>query len=367
MEMTPRERFIAVANFEEIDRPMRWETTGFWPETLERWQKEGLSLEINDPVFMYINEGFDLQIPVILGADTHPGLAPLFTEEIYEENDRYTIKRDFTGSVVKVFTEGNSSIPMIIESPVKNIQSWEDIKWRLNPDSKERLEQWLPFIEMANNQPYPLIVSISGLFGTLRHLFGFENLMLAYYQHKDLVHDISRHWVKMWQGVITDICKMKRPESVNLWEDMCGKNGPMISPAMFTEFMSPYYKELIGLIKNELHIPVVSVDTDGNCTKIIPNFVECGVNMIWPFEVRAGMDVLQVREDWPRQFLIWGGIDKTALALDKKAIEEEVMRVVPAMLKKRGYIPCLDHNVPPDVSYENWLYYKDLLRNIKIL
>jgi uroporphyrinogen-III decarboxylase len=88
------------------------------------------------------------------------------------------------------------------------------------------------------------------------------------------------------------------------------------------------------------------------------------VNLIWLFEVRAGMDVLKVRDQWPDQFAIWGGIDKTVLAKGKKEIETEVMRVVPVMLKKQGYIPSLDHCVPPDVPYENWNYYRDLVREV---
>lgn len=364
MEMTPRERFLATANFEKVDRPVRWEATGFWTETIDRWHNEGLPPTINDPVALYMNEGFDFQIPVMIGAHEHPGFDPVFEEEIIEASERYTLKRDFTGTVIKVFTDSVSTIPSVIETPVKNRDSWEEVKWRLNPESKGHIEKWRPLIEMAQDQPWPLIIYISGLFGTLRHLFGFENLMYAYYEQSDLIHDISRHWVKLWQGIISRICDVKRPDSISLWEDMCGKNGPMISPGMFSEFMTPYYRELNGFLRNELKVPVIGVDTDGDCTKIIPHFVETGVNMLWPFEVRAGMDVLKVREEWPDQFVIWGGIDKTELARDKKAIEAEVMRIVPKMLEKGGYVPSLDHNVPPDVSYENWLYYKELVRKL---
>ena len=76
------------------------------------------------------------------------------------------------------------------------------------------------------------------------------------------------------------------------------------------------------------------------------------------------MDVIQVREAWPN-IVIMGGIDKRALAGDRKAIEEEVMRVVPPMLKKGGYIPCTDHNIPPDVPYDNFLYYLEFIRNLE--
>jgi uroporphyrinogen decarboxylase len=151
---------------------------------------------------------------------------------------------------------------------------------------------------------------------------------------------------------------------VNLWEDMCYKNGPIISPKLFDTFMRPYYKELLGFLKQDLGIPIIGVDTDGDMHLLIPKFVEAGANLMWPFEVLSGMDVLEVRRQWPREFAIWGGMDKRALVKDHAAISAEVMRVVPPMLSCGGYIPCIDHSVPPDVSFENWNYYLHLVREL---
>ena len=136
----------------------------------------------------------------------------------------------------------------------------------------------------------------------------------------------------------------------------------MIGPGAFEEFMSPYYRELIGSLKQDLGVPIIGVDTDGDCTLLLPKFVDAGVNMIWPWEVQAGMDVLEVRKAWPREFVIWGGMDKRKLALDRKAVRDEVERVVPPMLAQRGYVPAIDHSVPPDVPLENWRYFLDLVR-----
>ena len=111
--------------------------------------------------------------------------------------------------------------------------------------------------------------------------------------------------------------------------------------------MLPYYKELIAFLKQDLGVSVIGVDTDGKMTKLIPLVVEAGVNFIFPFEVQSEMDVIGIREEWPCQFAIWGGIDKRALAEDREAIEAEVMRVVPPMLEKGGYIPAADHAAPP--------------------
>jgi uroporphyrinogen decarboxylase len=54
-----------------------------------------------------------------------------------------------------------------------------------------------------------------------------------------------------------------------------------------------------------------------------------------------------------------GGVDKRELAKDKKAIEQEVERILP-LIEQGGYIPTVDHTVPPDVSYENFMYYMEI-------
>ena len=156
------------------------------------------------------------------------------------------------------------------------------------------------------------------------------------------------------------------PDAIYLWEDMCYKNGPMIGPGAFDEFMSTYYNDIVGFLRNELGVPIVNVDTDGDCLLLLPKFVEAGVNMILPWEVQAGMDIVAVRERWPKEFVINGGIDKRALYTDRQAIEAEVARVVPPMLGRGGYIPAIDHLVPPEVSLENWNYFLELVREVGV-
>ncbi len=362
MTMTPRERFLATVNFEPIDRPFRWEAIGYWDETLARWQKEGLPENVVDDINFYFFNDYDLHIPVYLGADQHAGFDPLFEEKIIKQDELHIIKRDFTGSTVKVLADGTSTPPFYLEFPVRDKESWEKTKVYLDPETPGRLEPFAPFVELAKENPLPLIFYIPGVFGTHRHLFGFDRLMYSYYDQPELLHEISRHWVYLWKSVIANVHRERAVDVVNIWEDMCGKNGPLIGPNMFETFISPYYRALIDFYTKELNIPVIGVDTDGDLTVLIPKFVEAGVNFIYPFEVQAGMDILNVRKDWPNQFAIMGGIDKRALALDREAIDSELERVLPFMLEKGGFIPSLDHNIPPDVPLENWLYYRDRVR-----
>lgn len=359
-----RNRLISTARFEPLDRAWRHECMGFWNETLARWHGEGLPTDVHDVGTAHIFNQFDLQAPLIFEPDLHPGIFPLFEEEVLREEGDTIVKRSRYGTTVQVPRDGHSTPPHLIEAPVSDTASWERMKSRMDPFSKGRIEEQEFGIHLAEERGWPLYAYVCGLFGTHRHLLGLEPLMYAYYEKAELLHEIARHWVFMWKTILNSIAQRRAPDLVYLWEDMCGKNGPIIGPRTFDAFMTPYYQELTGFLKNELGVPIVAVDTDGDCTILIEKFVSAGVNLLLPFEVQAGMDVLEVRKKWPDQFAIWGGIDKRELAKDKRAIEKEVIRVVPPMLAAGGYIPGIDHLVPPDVSYENWLFYRDLVRDV---
>lgn len=154
-----------------------------------------------------------------------------------------------------------------------------------------------------------------------------------------------------------------RVDVIHLWEDMCGRQGPLISPAHWREFMAPCYQR-IRAFAGVHDIPVISVDTDGQPDLIVPPMLATGVNFLFPMEVSAGADVNIYRKKYP-ELALMGGIDKRALARGPAAIESELERIRPALASGR-YIPDLDHHVPPDVLWPNFCYYATKLREMVV-
>jgi len=109
-------------------------------------------------------------------------------------------------------------------------------------------------------------------------------------------------------------------------------------------------------------IPIVSVDSDGDCNELAELLVGAGVNLLWPFERQANNDPREYRKRFPRLGMM-GGIDKKALAAGPKAIDEE-MEMVSEALKFGGYIPSPDHLIPHDVSFENFRYFCQRLKQV---
>ena len=95
---------------------------------------------------------------------------------------------------------------------------------------------------------------------------------------------------------------------------------------------------------------------------MIPLFIECGITGLYPWEVQAGLDIERIRNEYPK-LVIMGGVNKMALAQGKDAINKEISKVE-RMLGKGGYLPYTDHAVPPDISFENYRYFRERLKAI---
>ena len=74
----------------------------------------------------------------------------------------------------------------------------------------------------------------------------------------------------------------------------------------------------------------------------------------------AGVDIVALTKQYP-DFKFIGGFDKTVMKNGEEAMRKEFERIFPA-IKQGNYVPCVDHQTPPDVTLENYRLYIKLLR-----
>ena len=135
------------------------------------------------------------------------------------------------------------------------------------------------------------------------------------------------------------------------------------TPKFIREYMMPQYKRIVDFVRSR-GVDIIFVDSDGNCDELIPLYLESGINGIYPLEVKAGNDPVDVRKKYGKDLFFFGGIEKEVLAEGPPAIEEEVMKKVPALLESGGYIPSIDHAVPSNSTLKNYMFYIDLLKKL---
>jgi len=362
--VTPVERWRACYAFERVDHLPR-RPFSFWPQTLERWAAEGMDTSRPlEEVFTF--DPFPLVCIVDLGWVDSPFVPP-FAERLIATEGAYEIVQDRSGRHKRKFKGIDHGVmPTYLRSCVTSQRDWERrVKPRLDPDAPAR---WVGFEKRAarlreacgRGEALHEVRAVGG-YMHLRNLFGPVELLYLFHDAPDFVHEVMANWLDL---VLT--CA-KRAQSVAplfrlfLAEDICYKTGPLISPQMVREFLVPYYRDLISELRGGQAEPLyLDVDTDGNPEQIIPLYREAGMTGMCPFEAAAGCDVVSVAQRYP-DLRISGGMDKRILAGAKEAIRREVERILPVMVRRGGYIPTCDHGVPPDVSFENYLYYRELV------
>jgi uroporphyrinogen decarboxylase len=103
------------------------------------------------------------------------------------------------------------------------------------------------------------------------------------------------------------------------------------------------------------------VDCDGDFHKLMPGWLNNGVNIMFPLEVAAGIHPAWLRKENPG-IRMMGGVDKVVLLKGKAAIKKEMERLRP-LVEEGGFIPHVDHRVQADVSYQDYLYYLEVKRD----
>ena len=322
--MTTRERFHAVMSFSKPERLPLVEWATYWDKTVARWHTEGLSPNVTTPEAIRDAVGLD---------DWRQLWAPPFKESCPKPASH-------GAGILSSAAEYTSILPHLYPDPVhacRAAQPWAD----------------------AHEAGAAVIwITVEGFFWFPRRLLGIENHLYAFYDEPELMHRINRDILEWNIALIDTMCSITTPDFATIAEDMSYNHGPMLSHDLFSEFLAPYYRELIEVMNARGIIPFV--DSDGDVTELIPWLKDVGVQGILPLERMAGVDVSRIRKDHP-DFLMIGAYDKMVMSKGSDAMRAEFERLLPTM-RGGGFIPSVDHQTPPDVSWDQYLVFVEMLR-----
>jgi uroporphyrinogen decarboxylase len=348
-------------HFEPVDH-IPDEEFGYWDNTLTAWHEQGLPTEINTLPKADVYFGFAprAQVPV------HQGLLPSFERRVLEERGDRLLVRDEHGATCEVHASGRDSIPHFVDFLLKDREAWEqEFLPRLDPEDPRRLpdhsrvndlrEQW-------RTRDYPLGVGIGSLYGWMRDWMGFERAAMMTHDDPQLVEEIMERITQVVLRTVEWAVGQTDLDFGAGWEDMCFNQGPMISPAAFERLMVPRYRRIAQLLQ-EHGCDTVFTDCDGNITQLVPLWLDAGVNCMFPVEVAGGSDPVALRDRYGKRVLLLGGVNKRALIEGKEAIRKELKRIEP-YVREGGWIPHVDHRVPPDVTFANYRYYLSAKREL---
>jgi hypothetical protein len=340
-------------HFQSVDRVPHWEF-GYLDETLDRWHSEGMPAELThmDAVEEFFGVDPCVRVPFIEGP------VPWFEgkTEVLEVRENSRIEKLPDGTIQEVQIGPLKTIPHYIKFPIENRDDWNEFRKRLDPEDPRRFQtDYMALARKLLRSDLPVGIGLGSYFGKPRDWIGFENISLMVYDDRALIEEIVATCAQIFYRQVEETCKHVEVDFAGGWEDICFRNGPMISPQMFREIVGPNLKRVCDLLRQH-GCDVIWTDCDGDIRPLVPVWLDCGLNCMFPLEVHPGSDPVELREKYGRQILLRGGIAKHQLAFGKAEVLAELKRVED-VLNDGGFIPGGDHRIPQDVPYENYRYY----------
>ena len=360
--MNAGERRRATYELEPVDHLVRREFY-IWPEAIERWKQEGLPEDYDERNLFNFDPVGTAHVGLNLGW-CEPPFFPTFEERVVEAQGTTEIIQDTAGRWLRVFTgRRHGFMPDYVKHPVTCPSDWEnEVAPRLDPHDARRYEGLDDKCAQADQQRADASAMVyQGMVGGymyLRALVGPEDLLYAFYDQPQLIHTMMQRWVELMDTGLAKIQQRVAIDELGLGEDICYNHGLLISPDMVREFLLPYYQQVVGQARaRQTRKLYFYVDTDGWADPAVPLYIDAGMDVMAPWEVASGCDVVQAGRQWPH-LVLSGGIDKRVLADTTHAIDRHLEYIIPPMVERGGYIPTCDHGVPDNVSLANYLHYR---------
>lgn len=344
-----REQYIDLMTFGHAPRPMFSELFGPLIGLDEEWRAQGAS---DDEINMI---GFDWDYVPYVDCGGVCGAFGTPATEVIEDSERQRVERDYLGRTV-VLSKGTATIPLPIDFPVKDMDGWLKLKpffvfreERIDNDAIEAAKD-------AQAQGAMVRAEIPGGWDTARELMGEEVACLAYYMQPELMHDILATVMDTCVKVLERVTEKITIDQLFVHEDMAGKSGPLIGPQQVTEFIAPHYRACWEVASNQ-GTRLFNQDSDGDMTPVLDAFLDCGVNVMHPFEPAAGMDMVAVRQKYGNRLAMLGGIDKFVLRRSKDGIDRELEYKMQPLMQAGGTVFGLDHRIPNGIPLEHYRHY----------
>ncbi len=338
--MNSWERFKRMYDHREADRVPIIDDP--WAGTLRRWRREGMPEDVDWCDY------FDIDKMGVINVD----ISPRYPEVTLEETDRYAIRTSSWGVTMKHFKEEDST-PEFLDYKVTTPKAWEEAKKRMTLSDdripwdmlKANYDKWRAEGRWIRG------VFWFGFDVTHSWMMGTENVLVAMIEEPEFVQDIFDTYLshtialydRLWDAGY-------RFDEMFWYDDMGYKGTTFFSPKMYRELLQPYHTRAVKWAHD--HGVYAQLHSCGDIMTLLPDIVATGVDALNPLEVKAGMDVFEIKRKYGDRLVLHGGINAVKWS-DADAILAEIDEKVPVLKQNGGFIFSSDHSIPNAVSLEN--------------
>lgn len=348
--MNAREKFIRALRFRrpsEMLFPCLFYK--FHPETLKRWQREGL------PKDVHLVEHLGLErcelIPVNIGP--LPNYEAVGLEEI--EEWKLGMDRSFSTTL-------ESRVRSVEEEfPIRNPRDYEGFKRVLNPGSPARYPRfWDDYVRRVKERDYPLGVSLGSPLSWLVEWIGLRGIVSSLKTDPSWITDIAEDMASFIKSTLRRALSNLPLDFALFLEPRVYRLSCVADTNWITDVCRKAYEPIVSWVKN-MNIDLIGVESQGHVHELTEAWTRIGISFI-SLEASNGSDLEWIRRTLNNRVAVIGNIDHKVLAWSKRDIMDEVSRKI-SFFEQGGYIPAPDGAILPDVSRDNFTYFMKTLKD----
>ncbi|MCL4746710.1 MAG: hypothetical protein KJZ83_15065 [Burkholderiaceae bacterium] len=362
MSMTSRERLMAALNHKQPDRvPI---DLGGYPgatsmnvlayDKLKKYLRLAVDKELRlANVWMFTAE-FDKEILDKFGVDTccaTPTISlndfgtPQQFQDVWKVNWAFS-ESDTYAPLDGPFFKENGTLTALrafdwyTPGELSNAQEWREKATELRQSSDRALIAKLPL----------------GIVTLTQLLRGFDDWLADLYTNREFFDELMDRCAETWIRSATAMIDAVGDQiDVFVWGDDYGfQNGPMISPEMFSEVVTPRYKRMLRTIKEKTNAKIL-LHSCGSVHAYLDEFIDMGIDALNPIQVSAkDMDPARIKDKYGDRIALWGAVGIDDLISDTPSnVKKLVRRRISELGKDGGYVLSATHNLLGDVPLAN--------------
>jgi uroporphyrinogen decarboxylase len=367
--MISRDRVLLALNHQEPDRvPFDLGGTGLSTIHVEAYQnlRRYLDLPQIEPRVGFVAEQLvlvDEDVAGRLQTDVRPvlpGTASGF-EYVFRDEGKYEAFTDEWGIGWHKPKDGGFYYDMY-DHPLSGADSLEDLKAHPFPDPLDD-GRFAPLRAQAKaaramGKAVALAGPCAGIAEIYSWLRGYEEYYIDLARNKDwvgymldrLVEFKSAYWGRALQeiGELVDI--------VVEADDLGSQRSLLMSPRTYRHVIQPRHRRLFSFIKAQAPVKVF-YHTCGAVRRLIPDLIDAGIDILNPVQISAAdMDLLELKQEFGRDLVFWGGGVDTQWVLGMatpEEIKDHVKQNIETLAPGGGFIFSAVHDIQADVLPEN--------------
>lgn len=349
--MSCRERALMAVKHQEPDRV-----------PIDNW----MTPEVQKKTMEYFGCDSYEELLDFLGVDFRNNYGPSYVGQTFKKYEDGTVE-DLWGVRRKIVIYGKGTAhegtySEVAESPLEKMKTVEEIekyeRWA-SPD-------WWDYSKVkedcATFHPQYCVINVgdrldrTAQLKPMMYLRGIQQAFMDLAMNPKIVEAIRDHIISYFVEYDHRVFKAAGGEIdiFMMGDDMGGQTGPLLSLDMWRRYFKKGFKTYID-IAHQYGIPVM-YHTCGDVRRLIPDFIECGLDILQSLQPRAtNMDIKELKREFGKDLTFQGGMDiQHTLPLGTPADVRAMVKYAMDHAKAGGgYIICTAHNIQIDTPIEN--------------